>query len=414
MASNLTELRDSRNRLALEMRAIVEDQANWDGQAETRFEALDKDLSALDRRIDALGKAQRLAAEETALRGSVVETEERKASTGAGLSIESQKRAFNAWLRGTDENLDPELRAYNRQRLAEGRAQSVGTTTAGGYLVNYEFGSGIEAARRAFGGMLSVATVYPTQSGADLLLPTVDETGVSGSILSENSTISESAMTFGQLTVSSYMYTSGLVLVSNQLLQDSEFPLDQFIANALGERLGRAQNAHWTTGTGSSQPYGVIVGAATGKTGAAGQTTTVLYADLVDLMYSVDVAYRQNSRWMLRDATVAIVRKLVDGQSRPLWEPSVQMGQPDTLMGYPIVVNNDVAAAAASAKSIAFGDFSKYVIRDVSGVQLVRMTERYADALQTGYYAFQRTGGRLVAANTTTYNPVKLYVHPAS
>lgn len=412
--STLNELRDSRNRLALEMRGIVEDQGNWDAQAESRFDALDKDLSALDRRIDALGKVQRLAAEESAARGQVVEVEERKAITGAGLSIEAQKRAFNAWLRGTDDSLDPELRAYNRQRLAEGRAQSVGTTTAGGYLVNYEFGSGIEAARRAFGGMLSVSTVYPTQSGADLLLPTVDETGVSGSILSENSQISESAMTFGQLTVSSYMYTSGLVLVSNQLLQDSEFPLDQFIANALGERLGRAQNAHWTTGTGSSQPYGVIVGAATGKTGAAGQTTTVLYADIVDLVYSVDVAYRQNARFMMRDATVAIIRKLLDSQNRPIWEPSVQAGQPDTILGYPIVVNNDVAAAAASAKSIAFGDFSRYVIRDVSGIQLVRMTERYADYLQTGFYAFQRTGGRLVAANTTTYNPVKLYVHPAS
>jgi HK97 family phage major capsid protein len=414
MASTLNELRDSRNRLALEMRAIVEDQANWDAQAESRFDALDKDLTSLDRRIDALAKAQRLAAEESALRGSVVETEERKAATGASLSPEAQKRAFNAWLRGTDAELDPELRAYNRQRLAEGRAQTVGTTTAGGYLVNYEFGSGIEAARRAFGGMLSVSTVYPTQSGADLLLPTVDETGVSGSILSESSTISESAMTFGQLTVSSYMYTSGLVLVSNQLLQDSEFPLDQFIANALGERLGRAQNAHWTTGTGSSQPYGVIVGAATGKTGAAGQTTTVIYNDLVDLVYSVDVAYRPNAKWMMRDATVGIIRKLQDSQNRPLWEPSVQAGQPDMIMGYPVVINNDVAAAAASAKSIAFGDFSKYIIRDVSGVQLVRMTERYADALQTGFYAFQRTGGRLVAANTTTYNPVKLYVHPAS
>ena len=414
MASTLNELRDSRNRLALEMRAIVEDQVNWDAQAESRFDALDKDLTSLDRRIDALAKAQRLAAEESALRGSVVETEERKAATGASLSPEAQKRAFNAWLRGTDAELDPELRAYNRQRLAEGRAQTVGTTTAGGYLVNYEFGNGIEAARRAFGGMLSVSTVYPTQSGADLLLPTVDETGVSGSILSESSTISESAMTFGQLTVSSYMYTSGLVLVSNQLLQDSEFPLDQFIANALGERLGRAQNAHWTTGTGSSQPYGVIVGAATGKTGAAGQTSTVIYNDLVDLVYSVDVAYRPNAKWMMRDATLGIIRKLQDSQNRPLWEPSVQAGQPDLILGYPVVINNDVAAAAASAKSIAFGDFSKYIIRDVSGVQLVRMTERYADALQTGFYAFQRTGGRLVAANTTTYNPVKLYVHPAS
>lgn len=412
--STLNDLRDSRNRLALEMRGIVDDQSNWDAQAESRFDALDKDLSALDRRIDALGKVQRLVAEEPAARGQVVEVEERKAITGAGLSIEAQKRAFNSWLRGTDDSLDPELRAYNRQRLAEGRAQSVGTTTAGGYLVNTEFGSGIEAARRAFGGMLSVSTVYPTQSGADLLLPTVDETSVSGSILSENSQIAESAMTFSQLTVSSYMYTSGLVLVSNQLLQDSEFPLDQFIANQLGERLGRAQNAHWTTGTGSSQPHGFTIGAATGKSGAAGQTTTVLYVDIVDLVYSLDVAYRTNAKFMMRDATVGIIRKLLDSQNRPLWEPSVQMGQPDTILGFPIVVNNDVAAAAASAKSIAFGDFSKYVIRDVTGVQLVRMTERYADYLQTGFYAFQRTGGRLVAANSTTYNPVKLYVHPAS
>jgi HK97 family phage major capsid protein len=328
------------------------------------------------------------------------------------LSPEAQRRAFDAWLRGNEGSLEPELRQYNRQR--ESRAQSVGTTTAGGYLVAQEFGGFVEAARRQYGGMLSVATVYPTSSGADLLLPSVDETGVSGSILSENSQISESAMTFGQLTVSSYMYTSGLVLVSNQLMQDSEFPLDQFIAQALGERLGRAQNAHWTTGTGSSQPYGVVAGAASGKAGATGQTTTVTYADIVDLVYSVDVAYRGNARFMTRDATVGAIRKLLDSQNRPLWEPSVQAGQPDSILGYPIVVNNDVATMAASAKSILFGDFSKYIIRDVSGIQIVRLGERYADYLQTGFYGFQRTGGRLNAANTTTYNPVKYYANSAS
>lgn len=409
----LTELRDSRNRLALEMRTIVADQTAWDAQAESRFDALDADLRSLDKRIEALDKANKLAAEESAIRGQAVETEERKASTTPGaLSPEAQRRAFDAWLRGNEGSLEPELRQYNRQR--ESRAQSVGTTTAGGYLVAQEFGSYVEAARRQYGGMLSVATVYPTSSGADLLLPSVDETGVSGSILSENSQISESAMTFGQLTVSSYMYTSGLVLVSNQLMQDSEFPLDQFIAQALGERLGRAQNAHWTTGTGSSQPYGVVAGAASGKAGATGQTTTVTYADIVDLVYSVDVAYRGNSRFMTKDATVGAIRKLLDSQNRPLWEPSVQAGQPDSILGYPIVVNNDVATMAASAKSILFGDFSKYIIRDVSGIQIVRLGERYADYLQTGFYGFQRTGGRLNAANTTTYNPVKYYANSAS
>lgn len=408
----LVELRDSRNKLALEMRALVGDQDSWDAQAESRFDALDADLRSLDKRIEAIDKANRLAAEESAVRGQALEVEERKSATTGELSPEAKKRAFNAWLRGTDDRLEPELRAYNRGQ--EQRAQSVGTNSAGGYLVAQEFGGFIEQARRAFGAMLGVSTIYPTSSGADLLLPSVDETGVSGSILSENAQISESAMTFGQLTVSSYMYTSGLVLVSQQLIQDSEFPLDTFIANALGERLGRAQNAHWTTGTGSSQPYGVVAGAASGKTGANGQTTTVLYSDIVDLIYSVDSAYRQNARFMTKDASIGIIRKLVDSQSRPLWEPSVQAGQPDSIFGYPIVVNNDVATMAASAKSILFGDFSKYIIRDVSGIQVVRLGERYADYLQVGFYAFQRSGGRLNAANSTTYNPVKYYANSAT
>ena len=133
-----------------------------------------------------------------------------------------------------------------------------------------------------------------------------------------------------------------------------------------------------------------------------------------DLVYSVDPAYRPNARWMLADASMAVIRKLVDSQSRPLWEPSVQAGQPDTILGYPVVINQSVATMAASAKSILFGDFSRYIIRDVSGIQLVRMDERYADYLQVGFYAFQRTGGRLLAPNTTTYNPVKYYSNSAS
>ena len=396
----LNELREQRTKLALEMRSIVEGAASWDAQTEERFDRLDADLRGFDKRIDAAERANKAAAEVAAVSGAIVADGEARAQAPSGvpqLSPAEERQALLHWLRGTTASAPTEIRRYNASR--EARAQSVGTTTAGGYLVAQEFGTSIEAARRAFGAMLGVATVYPTMSGADLLLPTVDETGVSGSILAENAQISESAMTFGQTTISSYLYTSGLVLISQQLLQDSEFPLDTFIANALGERLGRAQNAHWTTGTGSSQPYGVVAGAASGKAGASGQTTTVIYNDLVDLVYSVDPAYRPNARWMLADASMAVIRKLVDSQSRPLWEPSVQAGQPDTILGYPVVINQSVATMAASAKSILFGDFSRYIIRDVSGIQLVRMDERYADYLQVGFYAFQRTGGKIGRAH---------------
>lgn len=408
----LNDLREQRISLALQMRTLVD--GDWTAQDEERFGKLDLELNAMDRKIDAVERADRVSAEHSAIRGEIVAQGENRTEVRGDPSPPEQRQALLAYLRGTTDTLTPELRRWTSRRVAEGRAQSVGTTTAGGFLVNYEFGQQIEAARRAYGAMLSVSTIYPTSSGAALLLPTVDETGVSGSILSENASISESAMTFAQTSVPSYMYTSGLVLISYQLLQDSEFPLDAFIADALGTRLGRAQNAHWTTGTGSSQPSGVVTGAAAGVTGATGSTITCTYNNIVDLIYSVDPAYRTNAKFMMNDTAIAVLRKLVDSQNRPLWEPAVQMGQPDMIFGYPIVTNQQVAVMAASAKSILFGDFSRYVIRDVSGVQIVRLEERYADSLQVGFYCFQRTGGTLLTPNTTTYNPVKYFANSAS
>jgi HK97 family phage major capsid protein len=193
------------------------------------------------------------------------------------------------------------------------------------------------------------------------------------------------------------MYTSKMVRVSFQLLQDSVFNLDSFLARKLGERIGRIQNTHFTTGTGTAQPLGVQTNAAIGKTGTTGQTTTVIYDDLIDLIHSVDPAYRAaNARFMLNDLTVGVARKLKDSQNRPLWEPSVQVGVPDSLLGYGLVINNDMPVMAANAKSILFGDFRRaYLIRDVLGVQLLRLTERYADFLQVGFASYARADGTL-------------------
>jgi HK97 family phage major capsid protein len=192
------------------------------------------------------------------------------------------------------------------------------------------------------------------------------------------------------------MYTSKLVRVSLQLLQDSAFDMESWLARKLGERIGRAQNAHFTTGTGTAQPEGVQTNATIGKTGTTGQTTSVTYDDLIDLIHSVDPAYRSSgrARFMLNDATLGAARKLKDSQNRPLWEPSVQVGVPDSLLGYGYTINQDMPVMAADAKSILFGDFfAGYLIRDVRDVQLLRLAERYADYLQVGFLAFSRADG---------------------
>jgi HK97 family phage major capsid protein len=148
-----------------------------------------------------------------------------------------------------------------------------------------------------------------------------------------------------------------------------------------------------------------------GKTGANGQTTSVTYADLVDLMHSVDPAYRGNAVWMLHDSTLKAIKKLVDSQGRPLWSAGLASGDPDTILGSRFVVNQSMPVMAASAKSILYGDCSKYLIRDVSDIQLVRLNERYGEYHQVGFLAFYRGDGDLLDAGT---NPVKHYANSAS
>jgi HK97 family phage major capsid protein len=114
---------------------------------------------------------------------------------------------------------------------------------------------------------------------------------------------------------------------------------------------------------------------------------------------------------MLNDASVKVIRKLKDSQNRPLWEPSVQVGQPDMLLGFPVKINNDIATMAASARSILFGDFSKYKIRQVLDTQVARLNERLMDKLQVGFIGFLRAGGALLDAGT---HPVVYYANSAT
>jgi HK97 family phage major capsid protein len=131
----------------------------------------------------------------------------------------------------------------------------------------------------------------------------------------------------------------------------------------------------------------------------------------VDLKHSVDAAYRSNAEFMMNDLTVAAISKLLDGNGKPLWAAGIQVGAPDTILNHPYVVNNDMAVMAASAKSILFGDFSKYMIRDVLGITMMRLAERYADFLQVGFMAFMRTDADLLDAGQA---PIKHYINAAS
>lgn len=406
-------LREERFKLVMDAQAILK-QETMTPADEQKFDALmleaDKKKAEIDRHERALGAEQELASR----------VEQRAGREGISLAAaretdEREVTVFNQWLRGGMEMLSAEERTImmRRQNTDPGirAAQSVGTTTAGGFLVPQSFSDRLEIALKFFGGMLNEAEVLETGSGADMPWPTVNDTTQTGAILAENATIPGQDITFNSVTLKSYMYTSKLIAVSLQLMQDSFVSVDNVVADLAGQRLGRILNAHFTVGTGTAQPNGVVTAATSGKVGIVGQTVSVIYDDLVDLIYSVDRAYRAGSKFMASDSSIKVVMKLKDSQNRPLWQPSVQARQPDFLMGYPVVVNNDIAVMAANAKSILFGDFTKYKIRRVQGVTLLRLNERYADNLQVGFFAFTRADGNLIDAGT---NPVKFYANSAT
>lgn len=268
----------------------------------------------------------------------------------------------------------------------------------------------LEVNMLAYGGVESVAEVINTSTGEPLLWPTMDDTSNTGTQLEEGGSISTSVdPSFGQVSWSAYKFSSKPVLVPFELLQDSQFPIASFIGSALGERLGRISNTKFTTGTGGGQPKGIVTAASAGVTTASG--TAITSDELLGLVHSIDPAYRTSGcGWMMHDSVLLYLRKLKDGNSRPLWsamggQDGFTTGQPDRLLGYPITINQDMASSVATTNITAlFGQLSKYKIRRVGGPRFYHLVERYRDNDLDAFIAFIRQDGNLLTGGTA---PVK-------
>jgi HK97 family phage major capsid protein len=320
--------------------------------------------------------------------------------------MQKESKAFGKLLRS--QELSNEERAIVAQLGA--RAQSVGTTTAGGYTVPQGFLAMVEAklkyispffAEHTQGVVSNVFDFIRTDKGNDLPFPTEDDTSNTGELLAENSdAFANSAdLTFGQITMKAYKYNSKPMKVSNELLVDSGVDIESIVADALATRIARIVNTHFTTGDNSSKPQGITVGATAGKTTAG--ATAITFPEIIDLVHSVDVAYRNSPsvRFMLHDLILAYLKKQTIGSStndsRPLWQPGYAFNAPDTIDGKQYLINNDMASTVATTNiTMLFGDMKKYKIRQVNGYIVKRLNERFADYDQTAWLMFGRFDGR--------------------
>ena len=414
--SKLAQLRERRNVKAQEANAL---NAKYPADQRMPKEEIDKveamlaEIEAIDDDIKREARLAQLAAEQTdnLLQRHTIDPSKQDNPERAA--------ALRAFLGGGIAALNDKQRSELMQRQTPDirQAMSTTTTTEGGFTVATEYMRSLEEAMKAYGGMLEVATLIQTGSGADMNFPTADATAEVGEIVGQNAAATALDTAFGNTALSVYKYSSKKIALPWELVQDSFLDIEAYIQGLLAIRIGRITNTHFTTGTGTGQPRGIVTGAALGKTGTTGQTLTVIYDDLVDLEHSINRAYRRSPGFgfMMADSSLKVVRKIKDSQGRPIFNPGYETGvpggAPDTLLGRPITINDDVAAMAANAKSILMGDFRKYVIRRVMDLTLFRMTDSaFTLNGQVGFVAFQRIGGNLVDAG----GAVKYYANSAT
>ena len=404
---NIQALREKIANLANQAKHLLAEKgaATWTKEEQVQFDNLADEIERAKGQIRAEEKMRELDADKFFNDAGNAGANPARQPQDGGLSV---KQAVALYLRmGANVSAEQAVQIRN--------AMSTTTTTEGGFTVPSEIAAMVIDKLKAFGGMRDVATILSTSTGVAMNWPTSDGTADVGAIVGQNVVANTADINFGTIGLNPFYYTSNQIALPLELIQDSAIDVVAYVIERLATRIARIQNTHFTVGGGTTVPDGVIPKAATGKTGTTGQTLTVIYDDLIDLKHSVNRAYRANSVYMMNDLSVATVSKLKDTTGRPIWTPgdaeSIVNGKPDTLCGYPVVINDDVAVMAANAKSIAFGDFSKYTIRDIAGTTAIRRFDDSAFALknQVGFCGWTRSGGNLLDTAA-----VRLYVNSAT
>ena len=302
---------------------------------------------------------------------------------------------FRTGLFGESENRN------GTKKSMELRTDQLGRVTAnkGGSLVPAFLGDYIDAARAHIGGMVTPGLCDWAQvgTGNTITFATLDDTATKAAIVAEaGDTLTGTDVTYGTAVLTFYKWATSFLNVSNELLQDSVYDVAGHVIGLLMERMYRGLNYHFTLGTGTAMPYGIHNLAPKGEDGPS---RTIAQADLSNLVYSINRSYRSNGTWMMNDTTVGMIRALSFGSAddRPLWTESLQAGEPDKLMGYPVVVNPNCDDYEPYNFPIFFGDFKNYKIREALPMKVIRVDELFAGTDEVGFNVMGRFAGNLVS-----------------
>lgn len=244
-------------------------------------------------------------------------------------------------------------------------------TSSTGAPVPTSFYAQIQELARYTGPMLETSFILTTTGGESIQIPRTNAYST-GSVTAQAAGFNESDPTFQAFLTLGAFKESTFFQISTEILQDNGVDLLGYIATNVGQAVGYSANGHLTTGTGTTQPTGIITSAGSGVT--SGTTGTFGYTDVVDLVYCTDAAVRRMPGFGIMGATSAIsqMRKVQDGAGAYIWQPAMILGEPDRVLGYRTTENPHMATLAAGSKSLIAGDLKSFIVRQVGGIRLYR------------------------------------------
>ena len=381
----ITEMRDKRAALWNAMEGFLNTHRNDMGvlsaEDDATYTKMERDLDAMTNEIKRMERRDAIEAElNKPVNTPITETPDK----GAGLKPEKMGRASDAYKEDFDRHL--------RGRALLHNVLSEGVDADGGFLVPEDFERDIVSALDEENVIRSLAKVITTQHERKIPIATGHSTA---QWTAENAAYTESNPSFGQKQIDAFKLTD-LCRVSVELLQDSAFDIEDYLVKEFARAFGIAEEEAFCVGTGTNQPTGIF----TAKGGTVGVTaasaTAITVDEVISLVYTLKSPYRRNAKFLMHDATVSLLRKLKDSNGVYLWQPSVQAGEPDRLLGYEIYTSPYVPTAAAGAMTVAFGDFKNYWIGDRAGRTVQRLNELYATNGQIGYVATERVDGKVI------------------
>ena len=386
--NKIIELREKRAKLWESTKAFLDSRRNENGllsaEDTATYERMEKDVMNLGEEIKRLERQAVIDLELSKPTSSPI-------SSKPGMKDEEEKTG-----RASDEYKSA---FWNAMRMKNPSNQiynslSIGEDSEGGYLAPDEFERTLITTLEEENIFRKLAKVIKTSSG-DRKIPVVVTKG-SAAWLDEGEDFEESDSVFGQTSIGAYKLGT-MIKVSDELLNDSVFSIENYIATEFARRIGAKEEEAFIVGDGDGKPTGIFHATAGGQLGVTAASATAITADeIIDLVYSLKAPYRKNAVFIMNDATVKAVRKLKDGQGQYLWQPSLTAGTPDTLLNRPVYTSAYAPIIEAGASTIAFGDFGYYWIADRQGRSFKRLNELFATSGQVGFLGSQRVDGKLI------------------